>query len=152
MNSAYGENSPHPQRRFERLREILKDEQDGIDRVLRSLRRLARNHAQRKTISRVLRFFRKQRHRMRYAEFQHREFPIGSGIVGAANRVLLAERLKCSGMRLSENGTGQAILSLRALWKSGRYDAAWKEIMRATKPENSEFSRQTQHDMLSLLN
>ena len=84
------------------LRGILKDEENGIDRVLRSLQRLVRRHPQRTAISRVLRFFRKQRNRKRYAEFQQRGHPIGSGIVEAANRVLIAERLKCSGMRWSE--------------------------------------------------
>ena len=119
LDSAYGENSPLAQHHFERLREILKDEQNGIDRVLRSRQRLARRHPQRTAISRVLHFFRKQQNRVRYAEFQQRGHLIGSGIVEAANRVLIAKRLKCSGMRRSKNGTGQVILSLRALWKSG---------------------------------
>ena len=42
LKSAYGEGSPQAQRHFERLREVLKEEQKGIDKVLRSLQRLAR--------------------------------------------------------------------------------------------------------------
>ena len=152
LKSAYGEGSPQAQRHFERLREVLKEEQKGIDKVLRSLQRLARKHPQRGTIPRVLRFFRKQRHRMRYAEFQQRGLPIGSGIVEAANRVLITQRLKCSGMRWSENGTGQAILSLRALWKSDRYGAAWNQIMRAMKPEACQFRSHERRNMLNLVN
>ena len=72
---------------------------------------------------------------MRYAEFQPSGLAMGSGTVEVASRVLIAECLKCSGIRWSENGRGQAILRLRALWKSGRYDAARKGIMRETKPE-----------------
>ena len=106
LDSAYGEHSPEAQRRSETLRQRLRDEENGIDQVLCSLRHLAKTYPKRKTISRVLKFFRKHRLRMRYAEFQTRKLPIGSGIVEAANRVLVAERMKCSGMRWKQNGAG----------------------------------------------
>lgn len=60
---------------------------------------------------------------MQSAAFQALSFPVRRGVVEAANKVLIAQRLKCSGMRWSETGTGQAILSFRALWKSQRFDA-----------------------------
>lgn len=116
--------------------------------MLRSLQRLARKHPRRDAILRVVRFFREQRKRMRYAEFLARGYSIGSGIVEAANKVLIAQRLKCSGMRWSETGAGPAILSFRALWKSGRFHAMWSQVMQALEPEPYKLSNRAGHKML----
>ena len=62
---------------------------------------------------------------MRYASFARRHLPIGSGIVEAACKTLVAQRLKRSGMRWRHDG-GQAILTLRALEQSDRFDRAWR--------------------------
>ncbi|MDE0530969.1 MAG: hypothetical protein OXI01_05885 [Albidovulum sp.] len=64
---------------------------------------------------------------MRYRELRDRKLPIGSGIVEAANKTLVACRMKGSGMRWSMAG-GQAVLTLRALIKSGRFDRAWEAM------------------------
>ena len=152
LDAAYGDGTPKAQRRFERLREILKDDPKGIDKVLRSLRLLARKHPKRDTIRRVIRFFLKQRKRMLYAEFRALGLPIGSGIVEAANKVLIAQRLKCSGMRWSETGTGQAVLSFRALWKSGRFHPLWKQIMQALEPEPCILRNRSGYKMLNMAN
>jgi hypothetical protein len=50
--------------------------------------------------------------------------PIGSGVVEAACKTLVAQRMKCSGMRWGENG-GQAILTVRGWSQSERFDHAW---------------------------
>ena len=68
LDAAYGEGSPEAWHRFEKLRETLKEGEDGIGKVIRALRRLAKKHPRRKPITRVLNFFKKQQHRMRYAE------------------------------------------------------------------------------------
>ena len=152
VDSAYGEGTPEAARRFEALRDTLRDRQEGIHSVIRSLQRLARMHPTRKPIRRVLKFFRKHRQRMQYAEMKQRGLPIGSGPVEACNRVLVQQRMKCSGMRWSEHGTGQAIPSLRALWKSGRFDAAWRQIMLALEPETYAFRNRSHHNILKLAN
>ena len=51
---------------------------------------------------------------MRYATFARGNMPIGSGIVEAACKTLVTQRLKRSGMRW-RHIVGQAILTLRAL-------------------------------------
>ena len=56
------------------------------------------------------RFFRKHRHRTRYASLAAN----GSGVVEAANKVLVNQRMKLAGMRRSVEG-GQNVLTLRAL-------------------------------------
>ena len=146
LDSAYGTDSMEARRRFERLRGRLRDEEDGVERIVRALRHLASKHPRRKAIARELAFFRKNRQRMRYAAFQNRKLPIGSGVVEAANKVLVTQRLKCSGMRWKLDGTGQYVLSVRTLWKSHRFEAAWSEIMTALEPP--EFTFQNRNNVV----
>ena len=61
---------------------------------------------------------------MRYAQMTARDLPIGSGIVEAACKTLVTQRMKRSGMRWRHEG-GQAILTFRSLIQSGRFNAAW---------------------------
>jgi hypothetical protein len=49
---------------------------------------------------------------------------IGSGVVEAACKTLVAQRLKLSGMRWSSRGA-QAILTMRGWDQSERFDEAW---------------------------
>ena len=64
---------------------------------------------------------------MRYASLKARDYTIGSGVVEAANKVLVNQRMKRAGMRWSVDG-GQNVLTFRALMMSGRFDAAWRAM------------------------
>ena len=61
---------------------------------------------------------------MRYLEFTERGWPIGSGMVEAACKTLVTQRLKRSGMRWNIEG-GQAVLTFRSAAQSQRFDRAW---------------------------
>jgi hypothetical protein len=61
---------------------------------------------------------------MDYPRFVARQTPIGSGAVESTCKVLIAARTKGAGMRWSRAGA-QALVSLRALHRSGRWDAFW---------------------------
>ena len=78
-----------------------------------------------KRIAEVLGYLRNNRHRMGYAEAKAQNLPIGSGVVEAACKTLVTQRLKRSGMRWRHAG-GQAILTLRALIQGKRFDSAWE--------------------------
>ncbi len=67
---------------------------------------------------------------MRYHELRRQGLIIGSGIVEAANKTHISERLERSGMRWGIAG-GQAVLTFRSLVISGRFDCAWERIMQA---------------------
>ena len=151
LDSACGTDSMEARRRFEMLRGRLRDEEDGVERIVRALRHLARKHPRRKAIARELAFFRKNRQRMRYAAFQNWKLPIGSGVVEAANKVLVTQRLKCSGMRWKLDGTGPYVLSVRALWKSQRFEAAWSEITTALEPPEYTFQNRNNVVIAELL-
>ncbi|HWQ94347.1 MAG TPA: hypothetical protein VN418_02460 [Gammaproteobacteria bacterium] len=127
LDNAYGENTPQAKAQFDKLRRRLLDESDGVEAVIRSLRHLRQKHPGRKVIARELAYFRQYRHRMRYADWKAQQLPIGSGVVEAACKTLVTQRLKGSGMRWSHRG-GQAILTFRALLQSERFERAWSKL------------------------
>ena len=72
----------------------------------------------------ALGYFERNRERMRYRHFRDHGYFIGSGVVEAACKTVVAQRLKGSGMHWSEQGLGH-ILSIRTAILSGRYDQFW---------------------------
>ena len=73
----------------------------------------------------ALAYFEKNRERMRYRYFRDRGYFIGSGVVEAACKTLVAQRFKSAGMHWSEQGLGH-ILALRTTLLSRRYDEFWR--------------------------
>jgi len=61
---------------------------------------------------------------MNYAAYLREQLPIASGVVEAACKTLVTQRLKQSGMRWANPG-GQAILTLRSLIQSERWESGW---------------------------
>lgn len=119
-----GDGTMATRHKFEALRERLLMEDDGVDAVINALTYLRRKHPRIKRVTQELRYFRKNRKRMRYAEWKRQGFMIGSGVVEAACKTLVAQRLKLSGMRWGERGA-QAILTMRGWDQSDRFDEAW---------------------------
>ncbi len=64
------------------------------------------------------------RERMRYADFRAQGLQIGSGVVEAGCKSVVAVRLKQAGMRWSKDGA-EGILALRACILGGRYEDFW---------------------------
>ena len=124
LDTCYGENDSKGRAQFHRLRHVLLDDSDRVEKVIHALDYQRKKFPRRTRIGEVLRYFRRNRHRMRYADTQARHLPIGSGVVEAACKTLITQRLKRSGMQWRHSG-GQAILTLRALVQSSRFDQAW---------------------------
>ena len=124
LDARYGENDARGRAQFHKLRHLLLDHSEGVEKVIRALDYQRKKFPRRARIGEVLRYFRRNRHRMRYADTKARHLPIGSGVVEAACKTLVTQRLKRSGMRWRRAG-GQAVLTLRALLQSSRFDQAW---------------------------
>jgi hypothetical protein len=109
-----------------RLRELLKEDERGIDKVISRLRYRARGRRgnNRDALEQEIAYVRHPRHRMAYAAYRQAKLPIGSGVVEAACKTLVSSRLKRSGMRWTRAG-GQAILTLRSVIQSERWHCAW---------------------------
>ena len=124
FDAAHGADSPTAAAQFNKYRHRLRHEPDGVERVIRALVYLRSKSPGNERIAQVLGYFRGNRHRMGYADAKAKGLPIGSGVVEAACRTLVTERLKRSGMRWGARG-GQAILTLRSLIQSRRFEHAW---------------------------
>jgi hypothetical protein len=125
--SVYGDATLETQFRARKLCEALRDEEDGVEKVVRAMKHLAAKHPQKKLVRRALIYFRTNRRRMNYAELAAKGLPIGSGVVEAACKTLVTQRMKLSGMRWSSTGA-QAILTPRGWDQSERFDEAWQLI------------------------
>ena len=107
--------------------------------MIRALCRLRARYPRREVLHKAVAYFREHRHRMPYARLRAQQLPIGSGVVEAACKTLVSQRLKRSGMRWREAG-GQAILTFRAWCQSDRFDRAWS-LLAATYKRPVELPR-----------
>ena len=64
---------------------------------------------------------------MHYADYLRRGLPIASGVIEATCKTLVTQRMKRSGMAWTPSG-GQAILTLRSLIQSDRWQPAWEML------------------------
>ena len=69
----------------------------------------------------------RNRQRMRYPEFRGQGLCIGSGVVEAGCKVVIATRLKRAGMHWTLAGAN-AIIALRACKLSGRFEDFWQRL------------------------
>jgi hypothetical protein len=113
----------------------LKHEPGGAARVLKQLKSLAKVRPWAKDhedVQRAITYFTNQSGagRMNYAARVAQNEPIGSGVTEAACKVVVKQRLCCSGMKWKESGAA-AVLSLRCLnHTTGRWDQFWSKIDR----------------------
>jgi len=86
-------------------------------------------------VEKAVTYFKNNKHLMNYSENVELNLPIGSGVTEAACKVIIKERLCCSGMRWKEEGAA-AVIALRCLSKStGRWAQFWEKIDRYGVPE-----------------
>lgn len=88
--------------------------------------RLPRAGTRRKDALREIQYFRTYAESMRYGEFRAKGYFIGSGVIEAGCKTVIAARLKASGMFWSENGAN-AIIALRCCVCSGRFEQFWED-------------------------
>jgi len=99
LEAVHGEASLRGQAEFQKHRHTLRHDPDGVAKVIRHLAYLRDKHPRKRKLVAALGYFRRHRQRMRYASFARRKLPIGSGLVEAACKTLVTQRLKRSGMR-----------------------------------------------------
>ena len=127
-DAAFGHDEKASIKWFKAKRHILRRDSKGVGKVMDALRYLLRKGRGSAEIRKVLGYFRNNRSRMNYYELAEEGYPIGSGEVEAANKMLVTHRLKRSGQRWGRDG-GQGVLAFRALLKSDRLDRAWAMIV-----------------------
>lgn len=83
-------------------------------------------------LAQALGYFFHNRHRMHYAHFRRCGYPVGSGSVESACKVVVQARLKQAGMLWSRPGA-QAMLALRSTILSDRWAEVWPTIAHPSK-------------------
>ena len=129
MEAIYGKGDSRTTTQHARYRTLLRDDEHGVDKVLRHLRYQLRITPNKKALKAEVTYFSRQRHRCRYAQLKAANKPLGSGVVEAACKSIVQLRIKRSGQRWDDQG-GQAILTFR----SGELMPAKKKTKKKSAP------------------
>jgi hypothetical protein len=132
LDAYYGEKSIESSKMHAIYRRKLKNNRTGAKQVLHYLRSLSKQKPKNQKIADQVTYFRRNWKKMAYAKTKKEHLPIGSGIVEAACKTLVTQRLKCSGMHWDYEGA-QSILSLRAANQSNWFESAFSLIRRKIK-------------------
>lgn len=125
----FGKDTPLAKTHRQAWIEILKDEPDGVDEVIRrASAAMPRTGKKRKLARKALTCFENNRDKMRYWEYQAQGFFIGSGVVEAGCKTVLGQRLKQSGMFWSLPGAHN-ILDIRCVLENRQFDAFWNRFL-----------------------
>jgi hypothetical protein len=89
----------------------------------------------------TLEYLRKREDRIQYARFQAAGYPIGSGIVESANKLVVEARLKGAGMHWARHNVN-ALVALRAVACSDRWTAVWPQIWQHLRHVRTQRQRQ----------
>jgi len=105
----------------------LKDQEQGVDQVIQQAKAaIPRRGKKRSPALKALAYFENNRDKMRYWEYQAQGLFIGSGVVEAACKTVVGQRLKQSGMFWGLPGAHN-ILDIRCVLENGQFDQFWKE-------------------------
>jgi hypothetical protein len=85
-------------------------------------------------VSDNLAYFEKRRDQIRYAEFEAKGYPIGSGAVESGNKLVVEARLKGAGMHWADEHVNPMV-GLRTIACSDRWEEAWPAIERRLRTE-----------------
>jgi hypothetical protein len=110
-----------------RLRDELK--QEGPDGVLAELREQLAAHPELEGLAKELAYLEKRVAQMQYPQFLAEGWPLGSGMVESANKLVVEDRLKGAGMHWLE-GNVTPMLALRNAWCNERWEERWMLIER----------------------
>ena len=128
-----------PAQMLERCLHILKHR--GPDPLERLADRLTEQHAQREEVREHLGYLRKRLTLMQYPTFRRDGWPIGSGMVESANKLVVQARLKGTGMRWARKNVNP-MLALR----NGVCNERWLEIWQIARQQRQESLLQRRHE------
>jgi hypothetical protein len=104
----------------------------GPDGVLTDLRALVAANPDLPDLATPLAYLEKRVDQLQYPQFQADGWPIGSGIVESANKLLVEDRLKGAGMHWAERHVNP-MLALRTAVCNDRWDEVWIVIEHAQR-------------------
>ena len=120
---------------YEKVYKTLKDKKNGAKLVLKELKTLLKKHIKDKKkeiIKKAITYFENHLYQMDYFNFKYNQnnWPIGSGVIEAACKTIIKQRLCHSGMKWTDEGA-RTVLALRCFNKSdGMWEQFWNKIDR----------------------
>lgn len=114
------------------LRRSLKNE--GAKAILPRLREVVAAQADNKELVTALAYLEARVEQMRYGEFVAQGWPIGSGMVESANKLVVEDRLKGAGMHWADQNVNP-LLALRNAVCNDRWEECWAVIERGLRRE-----------------
>ena len=112
---------------LERARHTLKYKEHGAAELLIEMRKFLkkqRKGSKKETIQAAITYFENQMDRMNYESYYEKNMPIGSGVIEAACKVIIKQRMCLSGMKWTDAGA-KTVLALRCLNES---DTMWEQL------------------------
>jgi len=119
-------NDPVPQQAWMKIHQKRLLDKGKIEKLVTALRTLP--HADPKVLEKIrveADFFEKNAERMRYPKFRKMHLFVGSGVIEAGCKTVIASRLKQSGMFWTVRGAN-AIIALRCCFLNGRFEDYWE--------------------------
>lgn len=119
-----------------KMRKVLKEKTHGVSRVLHSVGALRQRRGlagSEKDYRQAVNYLRRFARYMNYREYRRVSLPIGSGVTEAACKTIFNYRFKQSGMRW-HGVTGQHVLDLRVMLKSGVWHRVYQTHLRSYTP------------------
>ena len=111
-------------------------EEDGAELVLRQMKAFLNwqtKEDKKDIIQSSITYFTNHLHQMNYCQYLQNNWPIGSGVIEAACKVIIKQRLCNSGMKWTDHGA-RTVLALRCFNKSdGMWEQFWNKVNRYGK-------------------
>jgi hypothetical protein len=109
----------------------LKEEEKGAELVLSQMKAFQTKQIKeekKKILQSSITYFTNHLHQMNYYKYRQNNWPIGSGVIEAACKVIIKQRLCNSGMKWTDNGA-RTVLALRCFNKSdGMWEQFWNKV------------------------
>lgn len=129
IETLFGKDTPLAKTHRETWIQILKDEPDGVDELIRRASDAMPGKGKKRRLAlKALAYFENHRDKMRYWEYQAQDLFFGSGVVEAGCKTVVGQRLKQSGMFWGLPGAHN-ILDIRCVLENGQFDAFWNRCL-----------------------
>jgi hypothetical protein len=141
--AVWGEGSPSSRDWLDQtLHELKHGSADNVLQTLRDMQAEVSGRAEEASTSvqlleGSLAYLEKRRPQLAYADFQAAGYPIGSGSVESANKLVVEARLKGAGMHWARPHV-DPMLALRSALCSDRWDEAWAQISQQLRQQNQQ--------------
>jgi len=111
----------------------LKHEQNAAEDILIEIKEYATKHKiedKENPVKKAMTYFTNQMPRMQYWKYQQQGLPIGSGVVEAACKTLVKQRVSVSGAKWDRTGLDNILLARGLILSDGRWQQFWENLDR----------------------